>query len=124
MTRSDLTLLALAVLFAGMLLYVPANAQVSAMSMKDACETVAGTAKSSAKGSDYQKGYCTGVVDAIGSLGSPSSIVPICRPEKSTTRQAVLIVLKYMNDNPNQLHEAFIQIVGWALSEAWPCPKK
>ena len=60
-------------------------------------------------------GYCMGAIAALGASDH------VCAPDSSTTGQAIRIVAKYLEDNPQRLQESFIDLAIDALGEAWPC---
>lgn len=61
-------------------------------------------------------GYILGVYDA-------SSDVSICGPSQGTAGQLGAIVLKYLAEHPQKLHEKASDLVLNALSSAFPCRK-
>lgn len=48
----------------------------------------------------------------------------ICVPSSVTNGQQIDIVEKWLEDNPNRRHEVSMQVVIFALQDAWPCLKK
>ncbi|UYM17089.1 Rap1a/Tai family immunity protein [Endozoicomonas euniceicola] len=66
----------------------------------------------------FGQGYCIGVV-----VGVISASDKICLPENVTFKQAVLIVEKYLKDNPQELHFSEGSLAEYALSKTWACPK-
>lgn len=71
---------------------------------------------------EIQKGYCAGVVSAV--FSSALAFQPEYRfcPPVITTKQAIRIVLKYMDDNPHQLHMPLYALAHFAFLKAYPCP--
>jgi hypothetical protein len=65
---------------------------------------------------DFASGYCLGFVEGV-SLSSSD----ICAPEDVTAGQGTRVVLKYLQDHPEQLHEGSAILVRKALSIAFPC---
>src|SRR5688572_30453171 len=56
----------------------------------------------------FQQGYCLGVVTGIFYLGpSLNKDHTFCAPQGADNAQGVLIVSKYMENNPEKLHEPF-----------------
>ncbi len=49
---------------------------------------------------------------------------PACIPDGVTTGEIVRVVVKYLKDHPNKLHEDAGILVFWALSGAYPCSAK
>lgn len=75
--------------------------------------------KGTAVGTSYCMGYIVGVADSNSYL--------ICAPGGSrgvTVGQFVDIAMKYLNDNPAELHKDADVLVLNALQQAFPCPKK
>jgi Rap1a immunity proteins len=68
------------------------------------------------------EGVCVGVVRALGNLGMhlPNNINN-CRPSGVTTDQMVMVVVQYMENKPQALHENFSVLAAQALHAAWPC---
>src|SRR5262249_20729228 len=71
-------------------------------------------------------GFCRGVITALVTVGP--GLRPewsaICAPKESTSSQWQAVVVKYMKDHPEQLHESLISLAHIALWTAWPCDKK
>ena len=44
-----------------------------------------------------------------------------CPPDGTMTEQGVLVVIKYLKENPADLHHHAIAHITEALQEAWPC---
>jgi hypothetical protein len=72
-------------------------------------------------------GYLRGAMDVYGEWdefntkrhgNNPS---PVCLPINVTTNEIVMVVVKYLNDYPNKLHEDRSLLVLFALSDAYPC---
>jgi len=59
--------------------------------------------------------YVIGVTDALSLLGA------ICTPEHSTARQAIDVVVKYLQAHPEQRPLSAAMQVRGALQEAFPC---
>jgi hypothetical protein len=70
-------------------------------------------------------GYIDGVVDmlALGTTFPPDThIGQICTPEHGMqSQQIVRIVLKYLKENPEKLHERGDLLIAWAMQHAFPC---
>lgn len=76
-------------------------------------------------------GYISGVAFSISmwegvnkakSLGTDT--VPACLPGNGTSEEYVKVVLRYLDQNPNKLHEGYGLLVFFALRNAYPCPAK
>jgi Rap1a immunity proteins len=50
--------------------------------------------------------------------GKPSSN---CVPKDVTLGQTVRVVVKYMDDHPEETHQSFVAFVYDATRKAWPC---
>jgi hypothetical protein len=61
-------------------------------------------------------GYIFGVDDATGR--------DHCRPEGTTLIQNVRVVVKYLNDHPEKLHEKASTLILQAFRDAFPCKQK
>jgi len=44
-----------------------------------------------------------------------------CMPNNATVKQASVVVMKHMEDHPEQLHQDASLLVLTAFSRAWPC---
>lgn len=68
-------------------------------------------------------GYVSGMVDAIQILfGRFPEIQSFCLPPKGMSgNQKILIVEKYLKENPNQLHHSARMSVYIAFFQAFPC---
>ena len=71
------------------------------------------------RNSDHCLGYTTGIVDALAS----GSIFgwKACVPEQVSAAQVRDIVVKYLQDNPQDRHYSAAAIAAKALSIAFPC---
>jgi hypothetical protein len=65
-----------------------------------------------------KEGICIGAATAT-VVVSPK----ICQPKGVTNGQAVRVVIAYMQQHPERLHEHIAQLAEEAASNAWPCPK-
>jgi len=66
-------------------------------------------------------GYISGFSEAEALIASANTDF-YCAPDGVTHGQEVLIVLKYLEDNPERLDFPRSILVGAALAEAFPCP--
>ncbi len=76
---------------------------------------------------DFSSGQCLGMLYAIGYTNYVSSIKyknkPLfCTPPVQMMKSA-RIVVKYLKDHPEKLHEEAVGLAVEALSEAFPCNK-
>ena len=72
---------------------------------------------STAKGT-FGQGVCAGFVMGVAEVSNK-----ICRPKDVTNKQLVLVVEKYLKDNPQELHYSATSLAEYALSKVWPCQK-
>jgi hypothetical protein len=61
-------------------------------------------------------GWCAGFVTGIALVGPGS-----CLPAGSTIDQVLCVVVKYVDERPQRLHEDFAVLVQEALATTWPC---
>ena len=76
--------------------------------------------------SSFTAGYCYGIVVSTIELSVilKDGIAPnfqSCVPTEMTNQQAVRIVIKYLQGNPEQLHFSGSSLVIRALHKAFPC---
>jgi hypothetical protein len=83
------------------------------------------------KPADYSAGFCRGFIEAVldmndlhlltARLNNAPSRSPMCIPASVGWDQLRKVVLKYMNDHPEQLHLRARNIVLDSISPAFPC---
>lgn len=72
-------------------------------------------------------GYLSGVRDTYlfwkntNNTQKAKAYVPACIPEEATNFELARVVVKYLNDHPNQLHKSYRLLVMLALEDAYPC---
>jgi hypothetical protein len=66
----------------------------------------------------FRSGYCQGIVRGV-SEASPK----VCPGENVTNEQALRVVVKYLQDHPEELDQLGGRLVGKALVKAFPCRK-
>jgi hypothetical protein len=66
--------------------------------------------------------YLMGVVDALNQAESITDRTLICLPTEVTAGQLRLVVLKALQERPEQLHYSAVDIVTRAVSFGFPCP--
>jgi hypothetical protein len=49
------------------------------------------------------------------------SVLGFCVPDRSTVGQAVRVIVAYVDQRPERMHEHFEVLVLEALRRAWPC---
>jgi hypothetical protein len=69
----------------------------------------------------FDAGYCLGVIMTVNFMWGDTSF---CIPAKVTNDQEVRVVVKFLNDHPEQLHISEFLLVNGALVNVWPCKKK
>lgn len=65
----------------------------------------------------YERGFFTGYVVAV----IESNIFKICIPKGVTHKQVTLVVKKYIEDHPEELHYWADEVILKAVNKAWPC---
>jgi hypothetical protein len=64
----------------------------------------------------FRDGYCRGIVEGVSSA-SPK----VCPADNATYGQEVRVVVKYLQDHPEELHLRNTTLVEKALAKAFPC---
>jgi hypothetical protein len=64
----------------------------------------------------YREGFCNGLVEGVSNASSK-----VCRKEEVTNGQELRVVLKYLQDHPEELHLRSSALVEKALAKAFPC---
>lgn len=93
----------------------------SGNTLLQACKVFTNRSKWSSNSEAASTGQCLGV---IGTVLSFRSQFGICVPAGGNTGQAMRIVVKYMDENPDKTHEPLAFLAVYALQAAWPCEKK
>jgi len=71
---------------------------------------------------NFESGYCLGVVKTLMTLGGLlHEKVQSCSPGSARGDQGVRVVLLYMQQHPELLHQSFLILATDALRQAWPC---
>jgi hypothetical protein len=100
---------------------VPARAEAqqdtaSANAMMPAC-------RSSLNQDDNRLMFNQGV--CIGSVRTLIFALPdLCAPREVSVAQATRVVVKYIDDRPERMHERFLPLAAEALAAAWPCRRQ
>jgi Rap1a immunity proteins len=68
-------------------------------------------------------GYCVGLVEGIAFFMADSGLANACAhiPDGVTVGQQIQVVVRYLEQRPNRLHEDFKWLAIEALADAWPC---
>jgi len=72
-------------------------------------------------------GRCMGLVISLlqaGVYGLLKERWMFCAPEGVTDGQAMKVVLRFLDNHPERLHQPALTLAVVALQEAWPCPKE
>ena len=101
-----------------MAMSVPVEA-VTGNKLLEYCENGADQSRSAHFQEDaYCIGFITGVVDGLRYFDFQNRF---CLSEGVTQGQAQKVVIKYLKDNPQRLHEGYVPIIYSAIKEAFPC---
>jgi len=69
----------------------------------------------------FAAGFCMGIVEgALWSLPRTD----FCLPKDATTGQGLKVLVKYIDDHPEELHERTALLATRAFVKAWPCREK
>jgi hypothetical protein len=77
----------------------------------------------------FLAGVCAGTIDGLiyeadilrlSSAPAPHAEV-FCIPKETTNEQQIRIVVKYIEERPEQMHKRFVLLALLALENAWPC---
>jgi hypothetical protein len=71
----------------------------------------------SASADVYRLGLCVGTLNGLN-----WSFMLFCPPDPHTSEQMVRVVLNYVEQHPERIHENFEVLAIQALQLAWPCP--
>jgi hypothetical protein len=120
-THTIATTLALAVI-----LHSPGAAADGNTLLRDCQSTVELYDSDGASGNALNSQYCLGSINAVGSLsvllnGAISKEKQFCLPGNTTNIQIARIVVKYINDHPNEMHYPEGYLVIGAFQDAFPC---
>lgn len=66
----------------------------------------------------FARGVCVGIVNELFYSSNGSDF---CAPENIGVFQGVRVVVKYMDDNPQELHKKLPELVMRSFALAWPC---
>jgi hypothetical protein len=119
--------------FAMLLLCGPTLAQVKhdGNELSDECTVALRSIEHPTNMDGFNTGACFGLVDGIMETMQLWNTVDSqhnearyhgCIPNEVTVGEAVKVVLKYLNDNPTQLHWRDTHLIAAALSKGYPCP--
>lgn len=123
----------LLVVFVLMLLCSPTLAQAThdGIELSEECTVALRTIEHPTNMDEFHMGACFGLVDGVMGTMTLWNTVDAqrnetkfhgCIPTEVTVEEAVKVVLKYLNDNPTQLHQRDASLVVSALAKGYPCP--
>lgn len=69
----------------------------------------------------FLQGACAGVVRATSYFGR--SNLGACVPEGTTFNEATKVIIVYVDERPERMHERFEKLALEALQQAWPCTR-
>ena len=69
----------------------------------------------------FRQGLCGGIVQTILYFGRTS--FNVCIPEGVTMGQAIRVVVAYIDQRPERLHDRFETLALEVLQQSWPCQK-
>lgn len=64
----------------------------------------------------WETGYCQGIVSTLSYMEDQ-----LCFPKGVTTGQQIRVIVRYINDRPERMHENFKALALEAMKAAWPC---
>ena len=79
------------------------------------------------KKASYPEGVCLGFTNGVeegymvGAILHGVTKKSFCKPKGVTRGQLILIVVKYLKDNPERLHYQATQLILEAMTQAFPC---
>ena len=69
----------------------------------------------------FRQGLCGGIVQTILYFGRTS--FNVCIPEGVTMGEAIRVVVAYIDQRPERMHERFETLAVEVLQQSWPCQK-
>jgi hypothetical protein len=78
----------------------------------------------------FDTGYCLGLLRGVANMNllwqqyakDPSMF--FCPPSESTIHEWIPVVVTYLQDHPERLHEEDVLLASVALTRVFPCPPK
>jgi hypothetical protein len=96
-----------------------AHANTSGNELFQACRNFAYKVKT---GDDlFDRGVCSGIIEGASTVAALHR--EVCYPKGSTFGQGAMIVVNYMMQHPETMHNDLAAIAKTALMQAWPCKK-
>lgn len=69
----------------------------------------------------WQAGVCMGVMSTVIQIMDRGVF---CTPQGANRQQYARVIMRYLNQHPERLHEPLWVLIVGALAESFPCPKK
>jgi hypothetical protein len=69
----------------------------------------------------FRQGLCGGIVQTILYFGRTN--FNVCMPEGVSMGQAIRVVVAYIDQRPERMHERFETLAIEVLQQSWPCQK-
>jgi len=76
-------------------------------------------------------GYCIGIIDGFVTFNyvyesvlqaeGNSDLLQICLPQRISTRKLATVIVEYIAENPDQLHNSGQALAAQALTVTYPC---
>jgi hypothetical protein len=66
-------------------------------------------------------GFCMGIVEGL--MWSLPGWGVVCLPKGVTTGEGLKVLVKYMEDHPEELHDRTAELAFRAFVKAWPCSR-
>jgi hypothetical protein len=90
----------------------------------EGCRFAANGSKTSDYDLVYGAGLCTGIVEGLMWSLPVAANKLLCKPKGVTLEQSLKVLVKYMDDHPEELQERTEQLATSAFIKAWPCPQQ
>jgi hypothetical protein len=87
-----------------------------------ACSYFLGDKSSDTYVQTFDSGECSGAVQMLRYTSRRNA--GVCYPQQATSGQIARVIVKYLNDHPEKLHEDYRVLSVEALQKAWPCINK
>lgn len=69
-------------------------------------------------------GYIGGTLDMVHGVDKSLKVRTACEPASVTGDQLIAMVIKYLDDHPEQLHLVAASLIWNMYTKAFPCPKQ
>jgi hypothetical protein len=72
----------------------------------------------------FMQGTCLGIIAGIqffSKEATKDTRYPVCIPADATLGQILSVVVRYLHQKPDRLHQTFMYLAMAAVAEAWPC---